>query len=147
MVAPRAFAERIEAGEDIHFLAGHDFDKPLASRAAGTLALRETDAALEIEARIAPGMARVSYVADFLAAHAAGLIRGLSPGFRVRPGGETVEEDGDAILRTIRAADLIEISAVTRPAYPEAQIEARNWATSPEVRRANLFYSNVTRWR
>ncbi len=147
VVAPRAFAERIEAGEDIHFLAGHDFDKPLASRAAGTLALRETDAALEIEARIAPGMARVSYVADFLAAHAAGLIRGLSPGFRVRPGGETVEEDGDAILRTIRAADLIEISAVTRPAYPEAQIEARNWATSPEARRASDYCTNIMRWR
>lgn len=147
VVAPRAFAERIEAGEDIHFLAGHDFDRPLASRAAGTLTLRDTDAALEIEARIAPGMAGVSYVRDLLAAHAAGLIRGLSPGFRVRQGGETVTEDGDAILRTIRAADLFEISAVTRPAYPAAQIEARDWATSPGVRRANLFHANVGRWR
>lgn len=147
VVAPRAFAERIEAGEDIHFLAGHDFDRPLASRAAGTLTLRDTDAALEIEARIAPGMAGVSYVRDLLAAHAAGLIRGLSPGFRVRQGGETVTEDGDAILRTIRAADLFEISAVTRPAYPAAQIEARDWATSPGVRRAKLFHANVGRWR
>jgi len=49
-------------------------------------------------------MAGVSYVRDFLSAHAAGLVRGLSPGFRVRPGGETVEERGKAILRTIRAA-------------------------------------------
>jgi len=64
----------------------------------------------------------------------------------VRPGGETVEERGGAILRTIRAADLIEISAVTKPAYPQAQIEARNWAFDPEVRRVNLIYTH-NRWR
>ena len=35
---------------------------------------------------------------------------------------------GKDVLRTITAADLFEVSAVTRPAYPEAQIEARNWS-------------------
>ncbi|WP_417209997.1 HK97 family phage prohead protease [Antarctobacter sp.] len=147
VIAARAFADRIDGGEDIHFLAGHDFNKPLASRSAGTLTLSETDDALTVDAQISADMAQVSYVRDFLSAHAAGLVRGLSPGFRVRPGGETVEERGKAVLRTIRAADLIEISAVTKPAYPAAQIEARDWATTPEVRRINLAYNNLSRWR
>jgi uncharacterized protein len=130
IIAPRAFAARIEAGEDIHFLSGHDFEKPLASRAAGTLTIRDTAAALTMEAVIVPELRAVSYVADFLAAFAAGLITGLSPGFRVPPdpGTETVEVQRDgSILRTVRAAQLFELSAVTRPAYPDAQIEARSW--------------------
>lgn len=133
MIAARAFADRIERGEDVHFLSGHDFNKPLASRSAGTLTLTESADALTVEATISADMGQVSYVRDFLSAHAAGLVRGLSPGFRVRPGGETVEERGNAILRTITAADLIEISAVTKPAYPQAQIEARNWQPIGEV--------------
>ncbi|WP_334061370.1 HK97 family phage prohead protease [Limimaricola cinnabarinus] len=147
VIAARAFADRLERGEDVHFLSGHDFNKPLASRSAGTLTLTETDNALTIEATIGGDMAAVSYVRDFLAAHAAGLIRGLSPGFRVRPGGETVEERGDAILRTIRAADLFEISAVTRPAYPEAQIEARNWQPVAPVARRIVDRHHASRWR
>ena len=147
MIAPRAFAERLERGEDVHFLSGHDFNKPIASRTAGTLTLTETDGALTVDATISADMAQVSYVRDFLSAHAAGLMRGLSPGFRVRPGGDTVEVLGDAILRTVRSADLFEISAVTKPAYPQAQIEARNWATLPSVWRANIYHNNISRWR
>ena len=116
-IAPRAFADRIEAGEDIHLLAGHDWGKPLASRAAGNLTLRDGDAALVIEAEIDGG---TSWARDFLAAHASGLIRGLSPGFRVAGDGERIERRGAGVLRTITRADLFEISAVTRPAYPAA---------------------------
>lgn len=123
-IEARAFAARIEAGGDITLLSGHDYAKPLASRSAGTLTVTDTDAALIIEARIDTG---TSWAQDFLAAHRAGLIRGLSPGFRVSPGGDRVERRGDGLLRTIRAAELFEVSAVTVPAYPEAQIEARSW--------------------
>jgi uncharacterized protein len=146
--APRAFGDRIDRGEDIHFLSGHDFAKPLASRSAGTLTLTDTDAALVIEARISPDMAGVSYVKDFLSAHAAGLVRGLSPGFRVSPvaGAETVEERDGAILRTVRMAELFEVSAVTRPAYPDAQIEARNWQPLGEAA-ARLVHHHSYRWR
>jgi HK97 family phage prohead protease len=147
VIAARAFADRIERGEDVHFLSGHDFNKPLASRSAGTLTLTETDQALTVEAEIGADMAGVSYVRDFLSAHAAGLVRGLSPGFRVRPGGETVEERGNAILRTIKAADLIEISAVTKPAYPAAQIEARNWQPIGEVAERIKARHPINRWR
>jgi phage head maturation protease len=47
-------------------------------------------------------------------------------------------------VRSITRADLFELSAVTRPAYPAAQIEARQWAseTGPRVPVHTLF-----RWR
>jgi uncharacterized protein len=146
VIAPRAFARRIAAGEDIHLLSAHDYAKPLASRQAGTLTLTDGPDALVIEARIGASLAAVSYVADFLAAHAAGLVRGLSPGFRVAPDGETVEARGGAILRTIKAADLFEVSAVTVPAYPEAQIEARNWQAGRDAPDAGLART-LARWR
>ena len=142
VVAPRAFAGRIEAGEDIHLLAGHDYNRPLASRAAGTLQLSDTDQALTIEATID---GNTTWARDFLAAHAAGLIRGLSPGFRVAEGGERIERRSNGLLRTVTAAALFEVSAVTRPAYPEAQIEARSWEAD-NLPGWNVFHP-LKRWR
>ena len=142
VVAPGAFRSRIESDEDIHLLLGHDYGQPLASRSAGTLTLRDTEAALVLEARIDGG---TSWARDFLAANAAGLIKGLSPGFQVEPGGERVESRGKDYLRTINRAALFELSAVTLPAYPKAQIEARNWASDPLIRRINIIYANK-RW-
>jgi uncharacterized protein len=142
VVAPRAFAGRIEAGEDIHLLSGHDYNKPLASRAAGTLQLSDTDQALTIEATIDGS---TSWARDFLAAHAAGLIRGLSPGFRVANGGERIERHTSGLLRTVTAAALFEVSAVTRPAYPAAQIEARSWAESEPA--TPISTHPLARWR
>lgn len=129
-IASRAFAARIEAGEDIHLLSGHDFQKPLASRAAGSLTVTDSDAALTVEATIDDG---TSWARDFLAAHKAGLVRGLSPGFRVPDGGERIERRSNGVLRTVTAAALFELSAVTRPAYPQAQIEARAWGETPQI--------------
>lgn len=142
VIAARAFGERIDAGEEIHLLAGHSFDRPIASRAAGTLELRNTESALEVEARIPGELRAVSWVADLLAAHAAGLVRGLSPGFRVPPGGERVERRADGLLRTVTRAELFEVSIVTRPAYEAAQVEARCWQTGRGQPRPAL-----ARWR
>lgn len=142
--AAHAFADRIEAGEDIHLLAGHDWEKPLASRAAGTLTLTDTDAALVLEARIDGS---TSWSRDFLAAHASGLIRGLSPGFLVQPGGERIENRGNGLLRTVTRASLFELSAVTVPAYPAAQIEARSWTACKTWQPAWGAVHPFNRWR
>ncbi len=135
--APRAFNMRIEhRNRNIHLLAGHDFAKPMASLGARTLDLTDTDDALLIEARIDPALANVSYIADMLSSIKAGLIIGLSPGFRVPaslPGAEVIQRTGNSILRTVKNAFLEEISIVTRPAYPDAQIEARCWQTPQET--------------
>lgn len=137
VIAPRAFGYRIDRpDEDIHLLVGHSYDHPLASRGAGTLDIRDGDDAVIFEATITPEMQEVSWVRDVLAAMAAGLIVGLSPGFRIPPEravkeAERVEEEdpklGMALIRTILAALLYEVSLVTRPAYPETQVEARSW--------------------
>jgi uncharacterized protein len=143
IIASRAFAARIEAGDEIHLLFGHDYDKPLASRAAGTLKLTDTASALIVEAQVDSG---TTWARDFLAAHASGLIRGLSPGFRVDDGGELVERRGPNLLRTVTRASLFEVSAVTRPAYEQAQIEARAWQAGVEQIDAGL-QRTLNRWR
>lgn len=131
VIAPRAFAPRLrQADAEIHLLVGHDFDRPLASRSTGTLTLTETDAALEIEARITTAVASTSHGRDALALASEGLSVGLSPGFRLSEDAraERIDQEADgAILRTVLRAELFELSIVTRPAYPQAQIEARRW--------------------
>ena len=143
-IAPRAFAARIASGEDIHLLAGHSYDRPLASRSAGTLKIEDTPEALTLEATLEAG---TSWARDFLAAHASGLIRGLSPGFRVPQGGEQIERRGADVLRTITAADLFEVSTVTRPAYTQAQVEARSWQTHQDRQPVRAPVYALNRWR
>ncbi|MEM9578256.1 MAG: HK97 family phage prohead protease [Pseudomonadota bacterium] len=156
-IGPRAFQYRVDRPEeDIHFLVGHDYDRPLASRGAGSLTLEDSDEALSFTASISQELQRASYVADFLSGVAAGLILGLSPGFRipperVSPKAETVEEEdpreGMALIRTVNDALLYELSAVTRPAYPEAQIEARNWQPGGQVATRIPPRPAAIRWR
>ncbi|PKQ11046.1 MAG: hypothetical protein CVT70_16405 [Alphaproteobacteria bacterium HGW-Alphaproteobacteria-1] len=151
--APGAFSFSVESEADIHLLVGHSFDRPLASRRAGTLALTDTPEALTFAADIASEMEEVSHVRDALALLAAGQIAGISPGFRIPPArtvpnAETVEEEnpaeGNAIIRTINEAILFELSLVTRPAYPETEVQKRNWTPGGVIRPA-LHHS--ARWR
>jgi HK97 family phage prohead protease len=144
VIAPRAFADRIENGGEIHLLSGHSFDKPLACRSAGTLTLTDTDEALTIEATLDDG---TTWARDFLAANQSGLIKGLSPGFHVPKGGDRIERRGNDLLRTIERAELIEISAVTRAAYPQAQIEARAWETHQDRLPVRGAVYPLNRWR
>jgi len=147
--APRAFGFRVDDPEaEISLLVGHDFGKPLASKLARTLTLTDSDDALTFEARILPDVASTSHARDALALLSAGLATGLSPGFRMPPeravpNAEEIEDEPNnpeegqhrARIRTILQALLFEISVVTRPAYDEAQVEARNWnpvAHAPE---------------
>ncbi|MCK8483955.1 HK97 family phage prohead protease [Aliiroseovarius sp. S2029] len=144
-IEARAFAARIEAGEDIHLLFGHDYQRPLASRQAGSLEITDTDDALEFRATI---NGSTSWAADFLAAHEAGLIRGMSPGFRVSKGGERIERRGDGLLRSVSKAELFEISAVTRGAYGQAQIEARAWECDQDEKFSSCTGLHpLNRWR
>lgn len=152
--APGAFRHSVETEQEVHLLIGHSFDRPLASRGAGTLTLTDTDDALTFAADIAAEMEEVSYVRDALALLAAGQIAGISPGFRIPPertvpNAETVEEEnpaeGTALIRTINEAILAEISLVTRPAYSETQVEARNWQPDRLILPVSVHPS--ARWR
>ncbi len=163
IIAPGAFSYRIETPSDhggkkeIHLLSGHDFGKPLASVRSGTLSFQDTAAALLFRANITPEIAETAHGRDTLALIATGLSVGVSPGFRIPPeravpkAEEITEEENKpeegmhrAIIRTVLAALLYELSIVTRPAYPEAQIEARAWAPAAS---ANLQTHTRKRWR
>jgi HK97 family phage prohead protease len=162
VIAPRAFAYRVDdPKEDIHLLVGHSYDAPLASKSTGTLTLKDTASALTFEAMIAPEMAEVSWVRDILRTIGAGLAVGISPGFRIPPAravpkAEDIEEEEDegpgsenrgAIIRTILQALLYELSIVTRPAYPDAQVELRNWSPKPSIEGLPLRRHALSRWR
>src|SRR5262249_10925549 len=121
--AAGAFRSRIEAGENIFLLAGHDPEKPLASTEAGSLTLRNGEDALHIDAHSVP---TTTWAHAALASLAATLTKGLSPGFRVPQGGEAAPRSANGLLRTAPRADLFEISRVPRPAYDAAQIAARS---------------------
>lgn len=153
--APKAFSYAVNDPErEIHLLVGHSFDKPLASKNAGTLLLNDGDDALTFEAILTPDIQRTSWAMDFIAAFAAGLINGISPGFRVPPpeavdkAEETTEEnpaEGNALIRTIFAAVLFELSMVTRPAYGETEANLRNFQFDPVPR--NGIIHPLNRWR
>ncbi len=161
-VAPGAFNFRVERDEeDIHLLVGHSFDKPLASKGAKTLNFADTDDALTFEAVITRAIAETTHGRDALALIGAGLAIGVSPGFRMPPeravpreqAEEITEEpinpdEGEhgAIIRTILQALLYEFSIVTRPAYPEAQVEARSWVPQP-IFPDDPCKSHLRRWR
>lgn len=138
---PHAFAFAVDLPDrQIHLLSGHSFDRPLAAKlaargAAGTLALRDTAEALEFEAELPPEAEQPTYMRDVLAQHRAGLIGGISPGFTVPPAStvpdaEVLEpEPGNrnVMIRSIRQAVLYELSLVTRPAYPETEVDMRGF--------------------
>src|SRR5262245_14224133 len=52
--APGSFRSRIDSGENIFLLAGHDIEKPLASTEAGSLTLRDGTDALHLDAYVVP---------------------------------------------------------------------------------------------
>lgn len=135
--APRALAP---GAGDVHLLASHDYARPLASKGTGTLTLRDTDTGLEFDATISADVAQTTHGRDALALLGAGLAVGVSPGFRVPVGGDEVRADGAGLLRTVRRAELFELSLVTRPAYPDAMAEARCW-------QPRICAPRIPRWR
>lgn len=158
---PKAFAFRVEdPKEDIHLLVGHSYDQPLASKATGTLTFEDTPEALSFEAEITPDIIETTWAQNAMAAIAAGLMVGLSPGFRIPPRRAVPASDAEqitqgpvdpargmhgAIIRTILQALLYELSIVTRPAYTDAQVEARNWTPAPSGLIVPAHHS--ARWR
>ena len=85
-IAPRAF--RYAVDDDLHEidrLRGHDFDSPLGSKQSGTLDLDDTVEGLSFEARLPTEARQPTWMRDTVLAVRSGLIRGISPGFRVPP--------------------------------------------------------------
>ena len=83
----RAFRFAIDEQPDrkIDILVGHDFGKPIASRQSGTLSIVDADDAVRFEATLPDESLMPTWVLDVIKSIEAGIMVGLSPGFRVPP--------------------------------------------------------------
>lgn len=119
-IAPGAFARTLRDG-DARALWNHDANYPLGRVSAGTLRMAEDVLGLSFE--IDPP--DTSWARDLMVSLQRGDVREMSFGFYVKE--DTWEQVGDQIVRTLRDVDLLDVSPVTFPAYPQtsAQVRAR----------------------
>lgn len=136
-VAPGAFTKTL--GEaDARFLIDHSSYHVVSRASAGTLTLSQNTRGLHTDSVLDQ---RLSYVNDLIANLDNGNIRGMSFGFQVIKddwadieGRDASGEAFKAEHRTIREVKLIEVSAVTFPAYEETDAGLR-FSLVPALRR------------
>lgn len=119
-IAPGAFKRSISSSDAmIHAFWNHDSAIPLGSTRSGKLALAEDGKGLHFKldtARLTPP--QLDAIAD-------GDMR-MSFGFSVPKGGDTWEERGGSVLRTLNDVTLLEVSPVSMPAYPATSVALRS---------------------
>jgi len=120
VIAPNAFEASLRDGANIVMLWQHRSDCPIASTRAGTLELSQDEKGLPFKSRFGESEME-SY---WLSKIADGTVREMSFGFIVPEGGD--EWDRSTRVRTVNAAQLIEVSPVTWPAYGETSVSARS---------------------
>jgi HK97 family phage prohead protease len=127
-IAPGAFSKTLAEG-DARMLIDHDSYYVVSRVSAGTLELDEDDKGLLVDSALD---GELSYVRDLKANLRNGNITGMSFGFYVVKdewNTEELEVEGaDPVtvdVRVIREVRLIEVSAVTFPAYPETEAELK----------------------
>ena len=119
-----AFSASLADNSEVMALAYHDLTKPLARRSAGTLTLTEDSKGLLVEITLAD----TTTARDLLADIEAGNVSGMSFGFCCRSGGDkwTINGNGQPTVRELIDVELVEVSAVTCPAYTDTSIAARS---------------------
>lgn len=127
-IAPGSFTKTLAEG-DARMLIDHDSYYVVSRVSAGTLELAEDDKGLRVDSALDD---ELSYVRDLKANLRNGNITGMSFGFYVIKdewNSETIEVEGadpvEVDVRIIREVRLIEVSAVTFPAYPETEAELK----------------------
>jgi HK97 family phage prohead protease len=133
-----AFIEKIAAGafsdlKDVVLLWGHDGNRPLARTTSGTLQLRDSRMGLRFSANLDSANPDAAVAMSSIARSDT---RGMSFGFIVRK--EEWAEPATSTglpVRTVLAADLLEISAVTWPAYPQSDVSLVRSANDAAAKR------------
>lgn len=119
-IAPGAFVDAIEGGDDVRGLFNHDANHVLGRVSSGTMTITEDDMGLRYDIEL-PDTATGNEVRTLVDR---GDITGSSFGFRVT--GQEHEERSDGVLvRTITNVSLIDVGPVTFPAYESTQVAVR----------------------
>lgn len=118
IIAPGAFKDALSS--DVRALIDHDTGRVIGRSTAGTLRLSEDDRGLFVEIDLPD----TSDGRDLAVQLERGDISGMSFGFRVTK--EEWDETGKVPVRTIKAVDLFEVSAVAFPAYADTEIALRS---------------------
>lgn len=127
-IAPGAFADALKG--DIRALIDHDTGRVIGRSTAGTLRLQEDERGLLVEIDLPD----TTDGRDLAVQLERGDISGMSFGFRVTH--DEWDETGDSPLRTIRAVELFEVSAVAFPAYADTEIALRSLNAAKAEREA-----------
>lgn len=140
-VADGAFTKTLAEG-DARMLIDHDSYYVVSRVSAGTLYLAQDQRGLSTDSALDPGL---SYVNDLKTNVRIRNITGMSFGFTVTKDDWTTEEvstsDGNTAeveVRTIREVKLIEVSAVTFPAYEETTAGLRHSVVPALLRRGDV---------
>lgn len=143
IIAPGAFTRSLNAEADVKCLFNHDPNQILGRTKNGSLTLKTDDHGLAFRCVINPddSAARAIY-----ARIARNDVSSCSFAFTVPAGGDSLDEATDEngqrfTRRTLRDVNLMDVSAVTYPAYDGTNVDARSladYSTSPAQLRARL---------
>lgn len=125
-IAPGAFSRSL-VEDDIRALFDHDSKYVLGRNVAGTLELREDKRGLQVS--ISPP--DTQWARDLMTTMKRGDVNQMSFGFFKRADDWNMESDPPE--RTLRDVQLLDVSIVTYPAYPQTSAEARSQAALSEA--------------
>ena len=140
-IAKGAFTEALRTS-DVRALFNHDEEYVLGRVKSGTLRLMEDERGLKVE--IDPPDTQDAK--DLIKRMQRGDIDQMSFAFTMEGGVQTWDETGDMPLRIIeKVGELLDVSVVTYPAYPETEAAARSLAATRKERQRHNFANAARR--
>lgn len=140
VIAPGAFRDAI-GRDDVVFLVNHA-GLPMARTRSGTLTLREDDRGLYMETELDPEDPDVRAIVPKMKR---GDLDKMS--FAFYPDVQEWDDSGETPLRTIRQAQLSDVSIVTNPAYDGTDIGLRSLQEHRQAKQESERKATVTRSR
>jgi uncharacterized protein len=125
-----AFTRTLQAGADVRALVDHEPSRILGRSKAGTLRLRADAHGLRVE--IDPP--NTSAGRDIIESIRRGDVDGMSFAFRTPRGGDDWRMEDGGPTRTILDLDLLDVSAVTYPAYLQTDLSLRHLGACRRLR-------------
>jgi hypothetical protein len=122
-IAPGAFRRTLETKPDVRALINHDSNLVLGRTTSGTLTVGEDAKGLAVRVELPS----TSYALDLAESVRRGDVNQMSIGFRIPKGGDEIMAEDGGTVRELRDIDLIDVSAVTFPAYTQTRVEIRSY--------------------